>query len=283
MDTKKRIIGALILTAVIILLGIIIPLTLGLGTGEIAEQEVANQIDFYQKFYWALIVIWAVFLTFILLKNNNRYGDNMGFFGGEKPAIPFFRRFSAVQLTLISLIFFGILFLIANSFELGGFTGLRVLPQQFTPTQSLLFSTLLIPAPENLLLGAIISLFALGLTLFAMKIKMPPKEYATYLFIGLFVLGATFGIIWHRTAYPTSDISSVVIGLFWGLGAVICVGVGSFIPFWVMHSLNNFFIDFSRLYTSDLLLYFMGFVILGLVILYGYIYRKNGEWYRGVR
>lgn len=73
-DTGRRLIGALILTAVIIFVGLIVPLTLGLGTGEIAEQEVANQIDFYQKFYWSLIVIWAVLLAFIISNKNNKYG-----------------------------------------------------------------------------------------------------------------------------------------------------------------------------------------------------------------
>jgi len=50
-DTTKRLIGALIMTAVIIFVGLVIPLTLGLGTGEITEQAVANQIDFYAKVF----------------------------------------------------------------------------------------------------------------------------------------------------------------------------------------------------------------------------------------
>jgi len=275
-DTTKRLIGALIMTAVIIFVGLVIPLTLGLGTGEITEQAVANQIDFYAKFYWALIIIWAVFIALIFIKKNNKYGDSIGFNGlGMKPSSSFFKRFSQVQLALLSLITFSSIFLIANILKAGSFTSLAVLPQQFSKTQSLLFSTLLIPAPENLLFGAILGLFILSVTLLAIKFKLAETEYKSYIYIGAFIVGGLFAYFWHRTAYPGSDIAGYVVFMFWGIGALITLITGSFIPFWIMHSLNNFFIDFGRLYSSDTLITVMVSIIVGLVALYFWIYRKN--------
>jgi hypothetical protein len=272
----KQLIGSLILTAVLILLGIVIPLTLGLGTGEIANQEIANQIDFYQKFYWSLVIIWSVWIALIFIKKNNIYGDSIGFYDlKEKTMIKTVRNMSGIQKTLLSLIFFSIIFLIATYMRLGGFTGLRVLPQQFSKTQSLLFSTLLIPVPENLLLGGIIALFVLGLTLIAIKYKISIQEYKTYLFIGLFVFGGLFGFTWHQTAYPNSDTANYVIFTFWGLGAVISVATGFFGTFLIIHMQNNFFIDFSRLFVNDNRFLVVIITIIILSIIYFLLYKNN--------
>lgn len=275
-DTKRRLVGALITTAVIILLGLIIPLTLGLGSQSIYDEGVGDIIDFYQKFYWSLAVIWAVIIAFIIIGKNNKYGDSIGFYGiRQKPAFKFFRNFSAIQLTLLSLITFSSLFLMANLLKLGGFTGLRVLPQQFSKTQSLLFSTLLIPVSENLLLGAVIALYVLGLTVLAIKFNWTVSDYLIYLFVGLFLVAGTTGVIWHNTAYPSSDVAKYVIFFFWGLGAVISVAVGLFFIFLVMHMTNNFFIDFARLYSSDALITLMIGFIVAMAGLYWWLYRGN--------
>lgn len=280
-DTIKRLIGALIMTAVVIFMGLIIPLTLGLGTASIHEAGIGETIDFYSKFYWSLVVIWAVFIAFIFIKKNNKYGDSIGFFGiGKKPALPFFKRFSGVQMTLLSLITFSTIFLIANVLKAGSFTSLSVLPQQFSKTQSLLFSTLLIPVSENLLLGAIIGLTIVALTLLAIKFKLNEKEYLIYLYLAVFVIGGAFGVLWHLTAYPSSDVAKYVIFMFWGFGAVISVATGFFMVFLIMHQTNNYFIDFPRLYSSDTLLIVMVSFIIGLCILYGWLYRNN-LWGKG--
>ena len=282
-DTTKRLIGALILTAVIIFMGLIIPLTMGLGTASIHDPGVGETIDFYQKFYWSLTVIWAVFIAFIFIRKNNKYGDSIGFFGiGKKPALSFFKRFSGFQLTLLSLITFFSIFLMANVLKTGSFTSLQVLPQQFSPTQSLLFSTLLIPVSENLLIGAIIALTLLGITLLAMKYKISESEYTSYIYIALFIIGGTFGVLWHLTAYPSSDLAKYVILMFWGIGAVISVATGLFMVFLIMHMANNFAIDFSRLYSSDTLLIVAVSVIIGLIVLYGWLYRNN-LWGQGAK
>ena len=275
-ENTKRIIGALILTAVLILVGLIIPLTLGLGTQSINDEGVGDIIDFYQKFYWSLIVIWAIIIAFILIKKNNKYGDSIGFFNiGRKPSIPIFKNFTGFQLTILSTIVFSTLFLIANFLKLGGGTALRVLPQQFSPTQSLLFSTLLIPVSENLLLGSIIGLFILAITLVAIKYKLQVSDYTIYLYVGMFIVAGLFGVIWHSTAYPDSDIAKYVVFFFWGIGGIMSLAVGFFIPFLIMHMTNNFFIDAGRLYSSDALFTGVIIFIVSMIALYIALYRKN--------
>lgn len=271
---RRQIVGALILTAVVIAIGVIIPLTIGLGTGEL--RNIQDKIDFYNRFYPVLFVIWGVLLTFMLIKKRNVYGSGIGFFNiGEKPASKFFSRFTGFQLTLLSTIFFSIIFLTTNILKNGGLTKLAVLPQQaFSKTQSLLFSSALIPVPENLLLLAVTSLFMLVLTLICIKYKVKASEYFIYLYVGLFIIGGIFGVVWHNTAYPSDD-SKIVIFFFWGLGAVINVATGFFVVFWIIHILNNFFIDFTRLYSSDTLLVLMVIVIVSLIALYVALYRKN--------
>ena len=81
--------------------------------------------------------------------------------------------------------------------------------------------------------------------------------------------------MWHLTAYPGSDIANYIVFIFWGIGAVMTVATGSFVPFWVMHISNNFFIDFSRLYSSDIVLITAISVIIGFIALYVLLYRNN--------
>jgi hypothetical protein len=273
--TTKNLIRALIITAVIIFVGIIIPLTLGLGTESLAEEGVGDIIEFYQKFYWSLTVIWAVMIAFIFIKKNNQYGDGIGFAEiGQKPAMSFFKRFTGLQLTILSIIFFTIIFTVANYMKFGAFTSLRTLPtMQFTKAQSLLFSTLVIPAPENLLLGAIIALTLLVGTILAIKYKPSYSEYIVYLYIAIFIIGGIFGWVWHNSAYPDSDISKLIIFFFWGIGAIISIATGLWLVFWIMHTENNFFIDFSRLYSSDILLTFVVVFVIGMCFIYWWLYR----------
>lgn len=284
MDRNKEMIGALITTALLITIGLLSPLTLSLGTGEI--DGVSDQISFYSWFYWSLVVIWAIYLVFRYTGINNKYGDGTAFSSiGQKPGLEMFKGFTHLQLSMLSLIIFSITFLLANINQLGGFTGLRVLPQQFSPAQSLLFSTFLIPIPENLLATAVIGLLLLILTFISIKFKLRESDYFIFSYIGTFFVLGTFGVIWHKTAYPDSDIVAVVIFMFWGIIGLIGLATQSIWPGIIMHQMNNFFIDFSRLYTSDTLVATVITMIFGTLVLYLFMYRGRllgGKQNKGV-
>lgn len=272
----KKIIGTLLLSAVIIAVMVLLPLTIGLGKAGFESQEIVNQFNFYQNIAYFLIgILILVFVNYLIKKNNKEYGDSLGFFSiGEKPALGFFKRFTAVQLPWLTLIIFSTLFLIANVSKIfiKSLTGLHVLPQQFSATDSVVFSGGLIPASENLLAGFVIAFIAVMLGLLAVKRHMKPNTFKT-LYYSIPVVVGLLAIIWHSWIYPNSEISLFIVFIFWTIGALVTLLIGYFAVFWVIHFLNNFFIDISRFLSSELILIWIGLAIFVLILLYGIVYR----------
>jgi hypothetical protein len=275
----KKLVGALILFALIFTVGLLIPFSVVLGKVGLKDPDIVNQLDFYvnliEGFGIAMIVLYLINFFW---KRNNQFGDSIGFFNiGEKPSLSFFKRFTAVQLTLLSFIFFSSIFLLANSLKIlgKGFTSLVVLPQQFTPLNSLSVSTALIPVGENLLAGFTLGILLLALTIFSIKYKLKESDYKTIAYLIAFFGIGIFGAIWHQSVYGSSDIKIYVVFLFWGIGGLINLATGLWTVFWVMHLTNNFFIDFSRLYSSDTLLFVAIGIILGLSVLYYFLYQNR--------
>lgn len=265
--------------AFIILISYVFPFSFVLGKSALAEPEVFNLVDFYMKLlYGGLIGITVIYVLNYLWKPNNKLGDSIGFFNiGEKPSLSYFKRFTAPQLTILALIFFSLIFLSANLLNFKqSFTGLKVLPQQFTPVDSLALSSAIIPSAENLLLAVTIGLLLLGLTFLALRTKMSSNEYGLYAWIVSIFGAGIFGVIWHSTVYSGSDTSLLVVFIFWCFMGLLTIATGLWtIPF-IVHLLNNFFIDFTRIFTSDTLLALVvGIIIIGFGGLYYLIYKKR--------
>lgn len=267
-----------ILIAIVFFITYVISITLVLGNQEIANPNISFQLNLFSLLiFTGVLILSSVIITFLIIKKNNKYGDTIGFASlGISPAFPFWKRVSQLQLALGSLVFFGIMFLIATLFKVGTLTGLRVLPQQFSPVDSLIFSTFLVSGSENIFFAGLLGFVILILTLVAMKYNLSVSEYKQY-YYGLSILvGIIFAIIWHLTAYRGSDYALGIVAVFWGLGAFITLATGSFIPFWIIHALNNFFIDFARLFVSDTAVYTVGIIIIIIpAVLYYLIYRKE--------
>jgi len=261
--------------ALLIGIGFFLPQTLVLGKGELNNPEITFTINLFANILLAgAITVFILYTAFIILKKNNKYGDSAGFWNlGEKPSLSFFKRFTYFQIFLLSLMIFGTLFLLGNLYGMQSLTSFKFLPQQFSKIDSLIFTTLIVATSENLMAMSVIFLVFTSLTLLAMKYKMNPSNFRTYYYtITPLVIGAV-AVVWHSTAYPTSDIARTTVFFFWVVGSLITIASGSFIPFWVMHMANNFFIDFSRVYSSDLLRATMGLSIVGIVVLYYVIFR----------
>ena len=276
-------IGALILIGIMLFLGFIFTLTLVLSNQEISNEEIS-----FNLFLFSLILGISLFGTFVVYftrywwKGDNKYGDSFGFFNiGEKPSSSFFKRFTAPQLAILSIIFFGVLFLLANIFQTGNFTSTIVLPQQFSKGASLMFSTFLIGTAEESMNIFVMGLLVLGLILFAVKYKMSFENFKIIYFLGIPIVIGIFAILWHKSAFPSSDLALYVVFLFWSLKAFLILITGFVFIGLSIHWQNNFFIDFSRLYSSDFVLGFTIFALIGLTLLYGLIYRKNQDWWKG--
>ena len=253
-------------------LGYLLPYTIVLAKAGLLEPDVAEQLSIYSDlmlFGFAMMILYAVNF---LWKKNDKYGDNIGIFNKEETI---FKNYTYPQLTLLSIIGFSGFFLLANLFEfLGkGFFGLRVLPQQFSATDSLLVSTFQIPIAENFMAGFAIGLICLIITFIAVKYNLRTTDFKIYKYITVILGLMIFGYVWHLTAYPGSDVAGFVVAIFWGLGAFLSLLTGYFVVFMIMHQTNNFFIDFSRLYSSDVVLGTAIFIIISLSLLYYFKYK----------
>lgn len=267
-----------ILIAIWFFVTYVIPITLVLGNEELANSDIAFQLNLFSFLgFVGLIISISIIKTFIEIKKNNKYGDTIGFASlGISPAFPFWKKVSQLQLALGSLVVFGIIFLLATLLKIGTLTGARVLPQQFSAVDSLAFSTLLVAGSENLLAISVMATVILVLTLFAIKYNLSVEEYKQYYYILPVLAIMVFAYIWHLTVYSGSDYALWVVLVFWGMGAFISLAVGSAIPFLIIHMLNNFFIDFARLFISDMAVYTVGGVVIILpAIIYFLIYRKQ--------
>ena len=278
--TKLKIpeeVGFLTLMAILFMVGFFLPWTIILGKAGLLHEDIANQLDIYSKIFIFIIGVIILYVSNLIWKQNNKYGDNIGIFNKEETI---FRDFTYPQMTLLSFIIFPIFFLIANVTQnlKDGLFGLRVLPQQFSPIDSLLVSTAQIPIAENLMAAFFIGFIVLILMVIAITTNMKKEYFKTYRLVFVTLGLGILGYIWHLTAYPGSDIAKLTVGIFWALGGFISIKTGFIVPFLAMHMSNNFFIDFSRLYSSDVVLGTAILIIASLIGIYVYVYGYKNNW-----
>lgn len=266
-------IGALILIGIIIFVGFGIPQTMLLGNQEISNPEYDVPFNlFFRILIGGVLMITAFYFARYLMKKDDKYTNAFGFFDiGEK--IPFFKRFTSIQLTYIFAIIFAVIFLITNIANFKGFVSAKFLPQQFTAVQSLVFSTILTPTAEEAFSMGVTALFVLILVFISITYKISPKEFNTYYFVLIPIAIGIMATIWHISAYKGSDFNLFIVFLFWAIKTLLNLAVGFFVVGWLFHTFNNFFIDYSRLFTSDVALYTIVAILIGLIALYSVIYR----------
>jgi hypothetical protein len=281
MVDKKEIFGFFTLSAILLGIMFIVPFTIGLSQGGFNSGETIGNVSILDTFQFYMVsgaIGWIIILAcyiaqIILTKDDKTYGDSVAFVSlGQKPGLPLFKRFTMLQLIHLSLIFFSIIFLFANITNTQSFTGLKVLPQQFSATDSLLFSSAQVPIAENLVAGAVLAIILLILGIVARKYDIGYTNFAILAFMSVLIMGV-FGVAWHSSVYPDSQVAMIVVFFFWTMGSLLTLLTGFFGIFWIMHLMNNFFIDISRFLSSQLLIIYIGFIIATLIGAYLYIYR----------
>jgi len=276
MDSKK-IIGVLTSTLFLITLGIGIPVILLFGKAGVSDPKIrADFILFQSLFITGILTSLISYFVYSFWKSNNKLGDAFGFYNkGEKPSSAFFKNFTHPQLFIISLILFIPLFLIGKiSTGFSGGTSLRILPQQFSKTDSLIFATAQIPVSENIFILGILSLLFLLLSILFIKLKINKQDFKFYVYFVYIILGGAIAWILHQTVYSGSDIAGFVVFSFWAIGGLLTLWTGSPYPFLAVHISNNFIISASLLYSDFAVSMIIGAVVL-LTIFYGFYYRNN--------
>lgn len=270
-ERNKKIIRVLSLSGILLFIMVLFTQTLGLFQTGFESEEILQQFFFYigpgLGFLIGILIFW--FIELLILKGDSEYGNGIGFASqGEFPSPKFFKKFSNFHLFFLSLIIFSILgFLIFISGEQGTFTGLHVLPQQFSPTSSLLFSGALVPISENLGAGFLIA-FLFYLT--RKMARMGNWKRANYVILVYAVFPLLTGVVgvMNHILRGYTETQLWVVFIFWTIGGFITILTGNIIPFIVMHFDNNFFYDVKRLFVSDVITTYFFISITILIVLY---------------
>lgn len=278
-DFKKRALRFFLLMAIMLAIVFIVPYTISLSKGGFDEPGVFDQFQFYQiSAIVAFVILTIVFIVqSLIVKGDDRYGNSTGFASpGETPSLSFFQRFTLPQLTLFSIIVFLLLFMLlfTSGTAQKSFTGVSLLQkQQFSTTDSLIYSTALIPIAENAVAGAVIALLWLGLGLLARKYNWSSGLFTGLILVITPLMLGVFGVAWHSTVYAGSDVALQTVFFFWMIGGLLVTLSGSFIIFWLMHLSNNLFIDLSRSFSNEGILGIVFIIIVILALIYFRVYR----------
>lgn len=259
---------------IVLLVAVGIPILYGFAFQGFDNKEVVNELFFIVAFS----LTGAVMLTFSYFVNNSidtgdiEFGESVFFAApGEFPSIGLFKKFTIPQLFLLSLIIIWFIGLIAQfGVEQGAFLGVLefdvpTVQQQFTQTQSFFYNIMAIPAAENLFLvglaAFILTIFRIAVAKYDLADKNSYKIFGYVLYVVSYII---LWVAWHNLRYGGSDRALTAIGLFGGVGGIITVGTGSFMPFWVLHIVNNFFIGLKIISDNAIvLLWVMWFIMVG--------------------
>jgi hypothetical protein len=272
-----------ILLAIVLIVSFSVTNLLGNAAAAFEELEYLN----YQSYYIAiglssaLILLVLKLVSILLTKGDKIFGDSLSFADlGEVPHIRFFRRFTYPQITLLAIIFMFIIALLNFQYGQQSFTGVLVLPvapQQFTPIQSALFSSLLIPGPENLGAQVLIAGILIAVGFIARKYNWNINSMAVVFVVLATLLTGAFGALNHllNPLYRDSQVDLIRVFGFWSVGGFITAVTGFFVIFWIMHIINNGLYDFGRLFASDTVTTITYIIIAILIVLYFIIYNRR--------
>ena len=274
-DKAKRLINTLVLSAFLILVMISAPQTVGLAAKGFDTTETLQQFFFYSASGIAFLIGILILFTieFIIVKDDSTYGNSLAF-NSPTESLALIKTKKFLTLFLGSIVVFGLLGLFAVFTRQNTFTGIGVLEQQFTPVSSLIFTSLLIPASENLGAAFIIAFAFFGLRWIARKRNLSRGNFVGFVYLIPLLVGF-YGVANHLLRYGASEISLLGVFMFWTIGGVITIMTYSFIPFWVMHISNNLFFDLQRFYANEAILIWTGAAIVIVSILFILTLRKG--------
>lgn len=282
---RKKILENLFLGLLFIILGVALPQSIGFyGTG-FEDNFVLTQYVFYANIAFIVVIVTMTIANIVLItKHDNKYGDSLAFNSpGELPVRHNIRILkNPFSLFLLSVIFFLLLgtFLFTIAAQ-SSFTGVRLLDlekQQFSPVDSFIFSTLLVPISENAQVLAIITFLLFSFSLIARKTgKISKQVYAAVFIIFLIISHTVLGLTNHNTRYANDETAKANVFLFWSACGIETALTQSFIPCWVMHMANNGFIDMIRIFGRDTVRIWGFGIAISLFILWALIFLRKGK------
>lgn len=261
----------------------LLPLFLGFGAGGFSVQSVFTQFNFYLPLGMAfLIFLTATFIiSVVVVKGDLKFGDNLGFSdGGQFPSIKFDFLKSPVKLAVLSLTLFFAMGLFTFIFAgEQSFTGVGSIQQGFGQTANLIFTSSLIPVAENLGSAFLFAVVILFLRTYANKKGMTRGTYAIMFFVLAIFSFLIYGLVNHYLRYSGSEVALSKVLFFWAFGGLITALSGSFIPFWILHVINNYFYAIKSTFSSDTAMIsgIVAFVLLVLISIFFFTRGKTNK------
>lgn len=270
-DKQKSILRNLALAIILASIMLLVPQFIGLSKEGFKDLTLLQQFYYYIETGIGFLLVTAfIFIFGMLIKNvDEKYGKGVAFASqGESPAAKIFKKLSSFHIFLISVIIFSILGLVNFLTSQTVFTGVGSLSQQFTPTDHIWYSSALIPASENLGSALVIALAFFGIRFLLRKKDLNEIYYKAICYVVIPILVGLYGLSNHMLRYSSSDVNLSVVFFFWLLGGLLTVIVGSFIPFWVAHIINNLFTDLKVYFSFDGMILLIASIVVSLIVLY---------------
>lgn len=243
-------------------------LAFGLSLGGFEKETILQKNMFYVGYgsLFLLGVIAVKVVSMFVFKSANKEIEGTIIHDPEQSILPNWIVIkSPWMLGYFCIILFGLFFWVASSYQTF-FAAVPEYEQQFTKGADLFFSVY--PASPVETLGAVflISLVGLILGIMTLKGKLGKGTFLAMFIIGGSLISMFYGIINHVARYSGSDIAMTAVMVFWFILGLMTVLSGSVIPALIFHDLNNFFVKFSKLFSSDIVT-FVTFVIIGIMVL----------------
>jgi hypothetical protein len=267
----KKIVSVLSLASVLLFIMVLVSQSVGLAGTGFDTAAILNQFYFYVApgigFLLGIIAVFAI--EMFITKGDEKYGSSILFAEpGEDPSLPFFKKIGLLHMFVLSLIVFGVLGLLNFVGTQTIFTGVGVLAHQFTPATNILYSSTLIPASENAGLAFLLSFVIFGYRFVARKLKMSKGNFQIFLYLLVPLSAGLYGTTNHILRYGSSDLNLFVVFVFWAIGGLLTLVTGNFIPFWVLHIMNNLFYDLGLYFSNELVLIYTIATLIALIAIY---------------
>src|SRR3990167_11057750 len=211
MEMKKFWNFALLL-ALILIIGYSTTNFIGLSRSGFDSSETLGLQTFYLIGGVFAFILFLLQGYAIFIKDDDEYGTSIGFSSQEEeePYLSIFKGFSNFQLLWFSIIIFLFLGLLNQTIfpEQKAYTGTKFLQsQQFTATDSLIYSTLLIPVAENLGSAVIIATIMIFFAYFFNKWNISKINYLITIFLVIPLSVGIYGLGNHLLRYAGSEIA----------------------------------------------------------------------------
>lgn len=280
-ESNSNIASNLWLAGIVLTFSVLLSTIYAGAKGEILSDSVKDILNSYRAFCIGGIFCILIFYFILLLMEDDEYGDSVLFNSvGDFPSfkIPFVPNGWA--LGLLSIIVFTIIGLLTtlNQQSYVSFSDTPFTQEAFSPVQSIVFTSLLVPGSENAVAGGLIAIAIAFAYMFARRQDWSSINYRLVIGLISVIIPTAYSVALHYTRYSGSDVALISVAIFWALGGLVTFLTGSFIPFWIWHIENNIFYAIQSQFAGDTIYYvmgtFLGVSIIAYIILF-VIYNKD--------